>query len=170
MSDASAPFCSSYPADAQEFDSSLPIFPSYPNPEAFPGGVFPGNFNNPCPVVEQSTLVYTLVDEKNLPWEHFDLIVRSLHGFKLQRMQTNKAQKSITVKVGYFANMENTRKRLGGASKYIQVSRMPTNVKVSELQTLAELRAKFGLGGGNAEEEPETPAKAHKKRKYAPSN
>lgn len=121
-----------------------------------------------CPV-EQSVLTYTLLDETQITWPEFSLIIRSLHSFKVISFNEDKESKTIAVTVAYFANTGNARKRLGNASKFIEVSRESSNVQHDELQTLQQLRRKFGFGRTNDDEEC-PPPEQNKKRRYANCN
>lgn len=119
--------------------------------------------------VERSSLTYTLLPNTPITWGEFSLIVRSLHNFKVHEIVHNETLSSITVTVNYFANTNNARKRLGAASEFIEVSRESPNVKPDELQALQQLRAKFGFGR-NDEDEEQPPSKSNKKRRYATSS
>lgn len=121
-----------------------------------------------CPV-KQSSLVYTLLDSEAVTWSEFSLIVRSLHSYEVISFNEDQECKTITVTVGYFANAKNARRRLGGASDYIAVSRESSNVRREELQTLQQLRRKFGFGRDNDDEEC-PPSNSNKKRRYANRN
>lgn len=118
--------------------------------------------------VKQSSLTYTLLDESIL-WDEFSLIIRSLHSYEVISIDEDPECKTITVTVGYFANQSNARKRLGKCEEFIAVSRESGNVKRDELQTLQQLRRKFGFGRNNDDEECET-SKPNKKRRYANRN
>lgn len=124
------------------------------------------------PVLEQSTLVYTLLDDEQISWSEFSLIVRSLHSYKVTSTEESPEHKTITVVVGYFANLGNAQKRLGRAAEFISVGRMSSSVQPSELQTLSMLKRKFGFGRDNEEEEPSPPksTKGKKATRYAPRN
>lgn len=120
-------------------------------------------------VAKQSTLTYTLIDEEKITWSEFSLIIRSLHNYEVISISESQESKTISVTVGYFANARNARKRLGQCVDFIEVSRESTNVRLDELQSLQQLRRKFGFGGNNDDEEPPTP-KPNKKRRYANCN
>lgn len=119
--------------------------------------------------VKQSSLIYTLLDTDEISWSDFSLIIRSLHSYDVQSIDEDQECKTITVTVGYFANAKNARKRLGRASEFIAVSRESSNVRRDEIQTLQQLRRKFGFGRDNDDEEC-PPSKPHKKRRYADRN
>lgn len=114
----------------------------------------------------RTTLVYTLTNPKALPFAEFELIVRSLHGFKVESITPSKKTSTVTVVVNYPANMRNARAKLGGASTVISVQRINSNIRPEELATLEKLRSRFGFGGASEPEEPETP-RPHKKTRYA---
>lgn len=120
-------------------------------------------------VAEQSSLTYTIIDNDKITWSEFSLIIRSLHSYKVISFNEDEQNKTITVTVAYFANAANARKRLGRASEIIGVSRESSNVQKDELQTLQQLRRKFGFGRDNDEEEC-PPPKSHKKPRYAKFN
>lgn len=125
----------------------------------------------PC---EQSTLIYTLAKNcTELSWNEFSIIVRSLHSYKVLERKEDEVTGTITITVGYFANVANARKRLGGAGNYISVSRLSSQIQTSELQTLQELRNKFGFGCVPEDEEPTSPnnnRSKNKRKKYATTN
>lgn len=116
---------------------------------------------------EKTVLVYTLLNEEAISFEEFDLIIRSLHNFKLLKLNNDPESKTITVELGYFANVANARKRLAGAAEFIDVQRESTNIAAHELPALQRLRAKFGLGRSSENEECQTPKPYAKKRRYA---
>lgn len=120
----------------------------------------------PTPVVEQSSLSYTLLEGAPIKWEQFDLVIRSLHSYKLISFDKDEESKTITVTVAYFANANNARRRLGKLSNYVGVSRESCNVQKDELQTLQQLRREFGFGKTDDDEEC-TSSKPAKKRRYA---
>lgn len=124
-----------------------------------------------APRCDQSTLIYTLApDCTALSWDEFSLIVRSLHSYKIINIKEEKPAGTISVTVGYFANTANARRRLGNAAEYIGVSRLSSSVRIGELQTLQQLRSKFGFGGPIDEEEPAPSGKNSrnpKRKKYA---
>lgn len=117
-------------------------------------------------VPKQSSLTYTLINEDKVTWAEFSLIIRSLHNYEVISISESEESKTITVTVGYFANARNARKRLGQCVEFIEVSRESSNVRQDELQSLQQLRRKFGFGGNNDDEEPTT-SKPNKKRRYA---
>lgn len=123
---------------------------------------------------EQSTLIYTLAkDCEKINWNEFSLIIRSLHSYKVLEHKEDEKNGTVSVTVGYFANCSNARKRLAGLSEFISVSRLSTNINPNELQTLQELRAKFGFGNPIDEEESIPPTKGRKPGKrprYANAN
>lgn len=118
--------------------------------------------------VKQSSLTYTLIDD-TVTWSEFSLIIRSLHSYEVISINEDPECKAITVTVGYFANQNNARKRLGKCQEFIAVSRESTNIRKEELQTLQQLRRKFGFGRNDDDEEC-PPSKSHKKRRYADRN
>lgn len=130
---------------------------------SFPTAAFP------TAAAEQSSLTYTLLNEAELSWSEFDLIIRSLHSYKVIKFEPNEESKTITVTVAYFANAGNARRKLGRLDGLIGVSRESSNVQLSELQTLQRLRAKYGFGKVDDDEECETP-KPRKKARYANCN
>lgn len=127
----------------------------------------PSNTIAQCPV-KQSSLTYTLLDD-TVNWEEFSLIIRSLHSYEVISFNEDQESKTITVTVGYFANQGNARKRLGKCGDFIAVSRESSNIRREELQTLQQLRRKFGFGRNDDDEEC-PPPKSHKKRRYADRN
>lgn len=121
------------------------------------------------PAVKRSTLTYTLFDDTKLTWAHFSLIIRSLHSYEVLEINEDQDAKTIQVTVGYFANANNARLRLGRAIDYISVTRESSNVSRDELQTLQQLRAEFGFGNNEEVEECKA-SKSRKKRRYADRN
>lgn len=118
------------------------------------------------PTVKRSTLTYTLFDDSRINWANFSLIIRSLHSYEVIEINEDQDAKTIQVTVGYFANANNARLRLGRAIDYISVTRESSNVSKDELQTLQQLRAEFGFGNNEETEEYKT-SKSRKKRRYA---
>lgn len=115
---------------------------------------------------QSTTLVYTLTNPEELPFADFELIIRSIHGFKVKSITPCKETSTVTVSVNYPANMRNARQRLGSATKYISVQRINANVQPCELSRLEHLRSKFGFGNSTEPEEPET-SRPRKKTRYA---
>lgn len=120
-----------------------------------------------APALEQSTLVYHLTSQNECSWADFSLIVRSLHNFRVISLAPDEDSQTITVTVGYFANLGNAIKRLGKCAEFVEVTRLSSNVDQSELPNLQSLQRKFGFGGTSTEEEPTAPVQNAKKRKYA---
>lgn len=115
----------------------------------------------------KTTLIYTLKEDQDvLTYSDFELILRSLYSANVISFVPDQETRSIRIEVSYFANIANARKRLGGASEYIDVSRLSELVRPDELQTLANLRARFGFGVVHEDEESEAPPK-RKKARYA---
>nr|DAC81437.1 TPA_asm: hypothetical protein [False wolf spider monodnaparvovirus] len=125
-------------------------------------------YNAPAPV-EHSTLIYTLLPDAPITFKEFFLIIRSLHGFKLDFIKEEEACKTVTVGLHFFANVGNARKKLGGAAEFIEVSRISDNVEKCELQDLAKLRSIYKFGSNVDDEEP-GPSSKNKKRKYKNGN
>lgn len=123
----------------------------------------------PPPAVEYSTLIYTLLPEAPISFADFSLIIRSLHGFKVDFIKEEEECSNITVGVYFFANVSNARFKLGKAAEFIEVSRISEKVSNCELQNLAKLRAvyKFGI---NPDDEDQRPSGKNKKRKYKASH
>lgn len=115
--------------------------------------------------VEYSTLIYTLHEGAPITFDNFYLIIRSLHGFKVDAITPSPETSTITVSVFFYANVQNARKKLGGLSEFIDVSRISEQIKPHELSDLAKLRALYKFGSG-ADEEESSSSKQNKKRKY----
>lgn len=96
-------------------------------------------------VEEPSTLVYTLIDP-TLPFDHFSLIVRSLHSYMVEDIVQNRELQTIHVKLGYLASVENARRKLGGLCDKIIVHKLSSFVKEDELSLLEKLQKEYNFG------------------------
>lgn len=118
-------------------------------------------------VAQQSSLVYTLLNSEQISWDEFSLIIRSLHSYRVTSSQEDPETQTITVTLDYFANTANAQRRLGKAGEFIAVSRLSSNIKNDELQTLQHLKRKFEFGREFEEEEHDSSKQGKKKQKYA---
>lgn len=120
------------------------------------------------PAAQQSSLVYTLLDADKITWDEFSLIIRSLHSYRVAGTQESPETSTITITLDYFANAANAQRRLGKAGQFIAVSRVSSNIKTDELQTLQRLKRKFEFGRDYEEEESDSSKQGKpKKQKYA---
>lgn len=124
-------------------------------------------FNQPnSSVCEYSTLIYSLAEEAPITFDQFNLIIRSLHGYKVDKIIPDKTTSTTSVGLHYFASVTNARKKLGPKlAEFIGIERVSENVKTCELQDLQRLRALYQFGGPIEEDEPAT-RKPNKKRRY----
>lgn len=106
-------------------------------------------------VEEPSTLVYTLLDANELPFEQFSLIVRSLHTYMVEDIVQYPDSKTIHVKLGFQASVANACKKLGNLDQVIAITKLSSFVTDNELPLLDQLKRKYGFGLPN--EETETP-------------
>lgn len=117
---------------------------------------------------EPSTLVYTLLDHSTLPFEHFSLIVRSLHSYMVEEITPNEESKCMYVKLGYQASIKNATAKLGKLVTDISITKSSSHVDASELSLLDKLKKQYGFGGP-AEEAATSRPIAKKARSYLPS-
>lgn len=118
------------------------------------------------PVAEYSTLIYSLLPGGKLAFHEFMLIIRSLHGYKVDQIVGDETTQTATVGLYYFANVNNARKKLGGKlADVISVERISDQIRREELPDLQRLRALYQFGGPIEEDEQPT-RKPPKKRRY----
>lgn len=122
-----------------------------------------------CPPLEYTTLVYTLSATAPIEFSDFIVIVKSLHGFKVDKIVPEAETRSITVGLLFFANMANARRKLGDLSDFISVERMSDQLQTEDLSNLQRLRSLYKFGTADTEEEPTT-SKPTKRRKYQVRN
>lgn len=106
-------------------------------------------------VEEPCTLVYTLTNSKDLSFEDFGLLIRGMHSYMVEDITTFENTKTVHVKLGYQASIDNTTKKLKDLANYCVVSKLSSHVKDTEIQRLNELKLRFNIAGGsksNAEE------------------
>lgn len=94
---------------------------------------------------EPCTLVYTLLDEEQLCFDDFYLIVRSLHSFMVESIVPNIEHKNVHVKLGYQASIANAQNKLGTLKNVIAISKLSNYIKDCEFSRLERLRQQFGL-------------------------
>lgn len=113
---------------------------------------------------EPCTLIYILNKGSKLPFEHFSLIVRSLHTYMVSDIKPDVNKQCVYVKLDYQASVKNATAKLGKLTNDVTISKMSAFVEETELGTLAELRALYGFGA-NDDCDKEVPApRAHAKR------
>lgn len=113
---------------------------------------------------EPCTLVYTLNCNSELPFDHFSLLVRSLHTYMVEDIIEYPDKKCVHVKLGYQASVKNTTKKMGGLGKHCCLNKLSTFVKDEELSLLDTLRRQYGLNlSPNEEEEEGKPIRPIKK-------
>nr|WGZ60557.1 NS3 [Densovirinae sp.]WGZ60561.1 NS3 [Densovirinae sp.] len=118
-----------------------------------------------CNTNETSTLMYQLVDESLLAFNDFNLIVRSLHSYRVNKITPQPDSLSMVVELGYVCSLKNVASKLG--SLPVTVTKLNQNVGLDELDHLAALKRQFNFGTSETEEgETSKPAK---KRKYKES-
>lgn len=113
-------------------------------------------------IEEPSTLVYTLLDPNELPFNDFSLIVRSLHTYMVEEITPYPASNTIHVKLGFQASVANACKKLGLLENVIAITKLSTFVADTELPLLDQLKRKYGFGIPN--EEPETQVPTYKQQ------
>lgn len=110
------------------------------------------------------TLIYKLNDDAPVTFKQFSLVVRSLHQFRVEKIEPKEEDKTVIVKLQYNASMKNVRAKLGGFPA--TVNKQNPFIELSELGELETLRSTFNFGELAEEEEVEAPRPV-KKRKYA---
>lgn len=98
-------------------------------------------------VEEPCTLVYTLTDYKSLSFDDFSLLIRGMHSYMVEDITAFPDSKSMHVKLGYQASIENATKKLGDLAHLCVVSKLSTFVKDTEIQRLNELKMRFNIAG-----------------------
>lgn len=97
-------------------------------------------------IEEPSTLVYSLLNPSALPFEHFSLIVRSLHKYMVEDIQEHRTSNTVHVKLQYQASVKNAFLKLGPKlAQWITICKLSQFVKDEELPLLDELRRKYGF-------------------------
>lgn len=120
-------------------------------------------------VEETSTLVYALFDSSPLPFEHFSLIVRSLHSYMVEEITPDIESKTVSVKLGYQASVKNAYAKLGRLTHHMSVTKASTFVKPDELFLLDKLQKEYGFGKNLDTPQPEGARSTKKGRMYQPS-
>lgn len=115
------------------------------------------------PMLDNSTLIYTLNENSDLAFSDFALIIKSLHSYKVNNIEESPDYNQVIVKLQYNASMKNVRHRLGNVPATVR--KCNPFIKPTELSAVESLRTRFGFGAALEEEEPETPEPA-KKRRY----
>lgn len=118
---------------------------------------------------EPSTLVYTLTSN-TLPYEHFSLMVRSLHTYLVEDIEEFPDKKCIHVKLGYQASIKNATSKMGGLCKHVSLNKLSNYVKDDELSLLDTLRRQYGLGMLPDEEKKESNSRPVKKARFHQKN
>lgn len=113
---------------------------------------------------EPCTLVYTLLNKDVISFSDFNLIIRSLHNFMVEDIQSNEAQSNMHVKLGYQASLINAQNKLGNLKNVVAVSKLSNHIKECEFSRLEQLRRKFGINHGGDEPSGYQP----KRRSYNP--
>nr|QTE03968.1 MAG: hypothetical protein [Aegithalos caudatus parvoviridae sp.] len=112
---------------------------------------------------EPCTLVYTLLDNCELNFDDFSLIVRSLHSYMVDTIVPNPVMNNVHVKLNYQASLSNAIAKLGTLQSIVAVTKLSSFVKESEFSHLEQLRRRFGIGSGDTSDSP--PVQACKARK-----
>lgn len=105
-------------------------------------------------VEEPCTLVYTLLSTSPIPFNDVSLIVRSLHSYMVESITCDIPSRTVTVKLGYQASVENAKKKLGKLINHVSVIKLSNHIDVSEIPYLEELKRKYGLPIGAEEDIP----------------
>lgn len=102
---------------------------------------------------EPSTLVYTLLNPKKLPFAKFSLIIRSLHSYMVDDILPMPDSNCVHVKLNYQASVKNACAKLGpNLERLICVTKLSSFIKDDELSLLDELKREYGFGTTNADE------------------
>lgn len=101
---------------------------------------------------ESCTIVYTLLDESVINYEDFNLIIRGLHSFMVEGIESKPELKSVHVKLGYQASLKTAERKLGTLASVIGISKLSNYVKESEFSRLEQLKQRFGLPNGSDEQ------------------
>ena len=116
---------------------------------------------------DSCTLVYTL-DPKNslaISFKQFELIIKSLHVFKVNSIDCDPENYRVNGKLDYNANLENVKRKLGGAKSICTVGKANPLLSNDELSEVEKLRSLLGFGAVLEDEEDNSSGKG-KKRKY----
>jgi len=95
-------------------------------------------------VEEPSTLVYTLLTS-DIPFADFSLIIRGMHSYMVDNISADERSKTVTVKLGYQASVENAKKKLGKFINHVSINKLSSHVNVCEIPLLEQLKRKYGL-------------------------
>nr|QTE03901.1 MAG: hypothetical protein [Phylloscopus fuscatus densovirus] len=112
---------------------------------------------------EPSTLVYTLLENSEINFEDFNLLIRSMHTFMVNDIVSNPDKNNVHVKLGYQASVANAQAKLGDLAAVIAVTKMSAFVKEHEFSHLDELRRRFNIPSSSSSIE-ETPQPAKRTR------
>lgn len=94
---------------------------------------------------EPCTLVYTLLDENELPFEDFYLYIRGIHSFMVEKFIPNAEMGNVHVHLQYQASVANFQEKLGGLQPYVALTKLSNFVQESEYGRLEHLRRMYGL-------------------------
>lgn len=100
-------------------------------------------------VTEPCTLVYTLLDSNELPYDDFYLIVRSLHSYMVEKIIPHPDANNVHVKLQYQASVANAEAKLGDLSSLVSVTKLSSFIKDTEISHLEQLRRRFNIGGAD---------------------
>lgn len=98
---------------------------------------------------EPCTLVYTLLDCSIIPFNDFELLVRSLHNYMVEAIIPNPDLQNVHVKLNYQASVANAQAKLADLQSIVAVTKLSSFVKENEFPRLEQLRRRFGIGSGD---------------------
>lgn len=96
-------------------------------------------------VKEPCTLVYSLLDNPELSFDDFYLIVRSMHTFMVDKIIPVPESSQVHVKLNYQASTANATAKLGDLQEFVSISKLSVFVKESELSHLEQLKRRFNM-------------------------
>lgn len=119
---------------------------------------------------EPCTLVYNLLSDEQITLSELYLIVRGLHSFMVESITKNEDLNNIHVKLNYQASVANAVNKLGDLQQTVSITKLSAFVKENELSRLDELKRRFNISTGGADDAQTQPKKKTYSRKpvFAP--
>lgn len=117
-------------------------------------------------VKEPSTLVYTLLDNNFMPFDDFELIVRSMHSYLVNSFVPYPETFTVHVKLDYQASAINAHAKLGDLAEIVSVTRLSNFVKDTEIAALEQLRRKYNIGADPEQAPPQQKRAYNRKSTY----